>query len=195
MHGSACWHDFCFLKNTQPHLAKKGMKKMNQKSSGNLWEEIQDQLQIFMKQEISTMREILANIHQEETSLLGNATKSLELILQERSDLIQRLGNLRSITSSMMNRLLSLFSSEKGISSLDEIFTFSNDCEMLLLRDQILALTEKINFELEQNKHLSSRAQRSSFQAYRNLSDYPSKSKKNRIATLVENEEEMGPSA
>ncbi len=168
---------------------------IKKKSFENLWQEIHDQLQISMKKEILTMRELLANMHQEEISLLGNDIKSLEQILHERSELIQRLGNLRSIRITVTNKLSKLASTEDTIATFDEIFSSSEtlDCEMLLLRDQILALTDKMNSQLKQNQNLSTRVQNHSMHEPTRLPEMTAKPRKNAIITYPENISEVDP--
>ena len=54
-----------------------------------------DQLKISMQREIGIMREILANMHQEEHSLLMSDRGSWNHVMQERSVLIERLSYFR----------------------------------------------------------------------------------------------------
>lgn len=103
-------------------------------------------LQSWMKKEIMTMRELLANLHQEEISLRSHDMEALQVLLQERSCLISYLGNFRSMRLIYTRRLAKLDAEPS-----EEI---GQTCETLILRDQIIALVEKINLQNRQNHNI-----------------------------------------
>lgn len=100
------------------------------------------QLQQVMKKEIGTMREILANMHQEELSLLLGDKASLYQVMDERSKLLGFLSSLR-LNRLEMSKKLQAFDDHH----LDEIIW----SETLSLRDQIMALVERMNMQHSRN--------------------------------------------
>jgi hypothetical protein len=122
------------------------------------WNEMHDQLRIALQKEIHLMREILANLHQEELSLLLNDKGSWAQLMEERSQMIYRLSNLR-IARMNATEKLQIITSEKGEKkdfSLEHLLPIDdeNSCEVLSLRDQLMALTEKMNFQNSLNQNL-----------------------------------------
>ena len=87
------------------------------------------------------MREILANMHQEELSLMLGDQNTLRLVLDERSKLLAQLSDLR----------LARLEISKQIEDSQDL---SIHCEILSLRDQILALVERMNFQNLRNVFL-----------------------------------------
>jgi len=121
------------------------------------WIEAHEQLKISMQKEISIMREILANMHQEELSLLLNDRGSWTQVLQDRFPMIERLSDLRKQRMDATQKI-------EAIAKLDSITTPTleqilptedeSSCEILSLRDQLMALVEKINFQNNRNTTL-----------------------------------------
>ena len=60
------------------------------------WNMLHEQLSEALQKEVSIMRELLANLHQEELSLLLNDQGSLHELLEQRSRIIERLSMFRS---------------------------------------------------------------------------------------------------
>ncbi|HSW86828.1 MAG TPA: hypothetical protein VLG49_04940 [Rhabdochlamydiaceae bacterium] len=118
---------------------------------GRLWNEAHDQLKISMQKEIGIMREILGNMHQEELSLLLNDKGSWNHVMQERSQLIERLSYLRAErleATKKIEDMVDIKDKTKEI-PLESILPTQdeNSCEILSLRDQLMALMERINFQ------------------------------------------------
>jgi hypothetical protein len=109
------------------------------------------QLKELMQKEVSLMREILANMHEEELSLLAGNKGQWELTMQQRSDMIADLGNIRKeriitgqkTTSSSMQTLEKLLPVAETLSS-----------EILSLLDQIMALVDRMNLQNARNDSL-----------------------------------------
>lgn len=100
-----------------------------------------EDLQVLLKKEISAMREILANMHQEELSLMIGDQNTLRIVLDERSKLLAQLSDLR----------LARMEISKTLENSTELAVH---CEILSLRDQILALVERMNFQNLRNVFL-----------------------------------------
>ena len=100
-----------------------------------------EDLQVLLKKEISAMREVLANMHQEELSLMLGDQNTLRLVLDERSKLLAQLSDLR----------LARIEISKKIKTEGDL---TLHCEILSLRDQILALVERMNFQNLRNVFL-----------------------------------------
>ncbi len=110
-----------------------------------------------MQKEVRLMREVLSNLFQEEASLLGRDQNSWNTLMQDRLSMIEKLKYFRSDRESAIHKLTEL--SPKNEKSLP-IFEFllSNDddiCEIALLLDQLIALTDKINEQNTRNQNLS----------------------------------------
>lgn len=122
------------------------------------WIETHHQLQQSMKKEIEAMREILANMHREEQSLVFNDKKTWDLLMQERADLILRLSDLRDLRLQATQKLeLLAFPNEKPEKiSLEKILPLEdeNSCETLFLRDQLIALVDRMNLQSARNEIL-----------------------------------------
>ena len=123
-----------------------------------LWIEAHDQLKLSMQKEISLMREILANMHQEELSLLVNDKGSWNKVMQERAQMIERLSDLRSQRVSVTQKIEKMVAPhhEGHPLTLDQILPSTEEisCEILSLRDQLMALIERMNLQNCRNEHL-----------------------------------------
>lgn len=127
-------------------------------NKGRIWNETHDQLKVAMQKEIGIMREILGNMHQEEMSLLINDRASWNHVMQERSHLIERLSYLRVErleATKKIEEMISPNDKTKKITLEDMLPTEDeNSCEILSLRDQLMALMERINFQSCHNEAL-----------------------------------------
>jgi hypothetical protein len=94
---------------------------------------IQESLQSSLKQEIGAMREMLANMHQEELTLIAHDRKAWMQVMMDRVGLLARLSELRSIRLKCTQEL-------EHLTSLTDL-----DCEILSMRDQLASLIEKMN--------------------------------------------------
>ncbi len=121
--------------------------------SANLWNEIRGELKMAMKKEVGVMREILSNMHQEEAQRLFGDQRSLDQLLQERIPLIKRLGELRQMEFEATCKLENFIPLSKNV----EQFLALDDehySEIMLMRDQISALAERIDFQKQRNQAL-----------------------------------------
>ncbi len=127
---------------------------MAQFYSSPSWNQIQEQLKLAMQKEVNLMRELLANMHQEEMSLLMNDAPNWQKVMEERSEMILRLSHLRKQRDQMAIQFqeLSKYKSKK----LFEILKAGDELsgEILSLLDQILALTERTNLQNCRNDFL-----------------------------------------
>lgn len=119
---------------------------------------LQEELTECMKKEVGLMREVLANMHQEEVSLIMFDKHSWTKTMQDRFLLIQRLSSLRKTrieTTHSMENLLSSPNTGKKM-PLEKILpeSQSESCEIFYLSDQILALTERMNIQHTKNEVL-----------------------------------------
>ena len=101
------------------------------------------------------MREMLANMHQEELSLIARDRKAWMQVMMDRVGLLSLLSELRSIRLKCTQKL-------ECLASLSEL-----DCEILSMRDQLASLVEKMN----QQQH---RIQNLETQPPSSISKYPS---------------------
>jgi hypothetical protein len=126
--------------------------------SGTLWNELREKLKMTMKKEVGMMREILANMHQEESSLLFGDQTCWEQVIKERSLLIERLGDLRRVRMEATHQLeeIAPFARKDKRVSLEQLLALDDEVygQIMLMRDQISALLERINFQNSCNQHL-----------------------------------------
>ena len=121
-----------------------------------VWEEIHEKLQTAMKQEILAMREILANMHQEELSLVSQDSTFLGVLRHERNELLTRLSNLRSIRLSFIDELSYFYYNKDNQKiSIEGQLSDVTRSETLILCDQIIALAGKIHDQNQQNHFLA----------------------------------------
>lgn len=106
--------------------------------------EVLEQLKICMQKEIHMMRELLANMHREELSLQFQDKTSWEQVMTERAQMIGRLKSLRDSRLQVTEQ----FENQESYQDSDVIEIYS-------LRDQILALAEKMNQIQSRNEYLS----------------------------------------
>lgn len=103
-------------------------------------EEIQEELRLSMEKEISVLRELLSNMHQEEHILLANDKDAWNRVMQERAHMIEQLRSFRLARMGTTKKL------EELAISLSKKFTFEDmdNCEIASMRDQIMALLERL---------------------------------------------------
>jgi hypothetical protein len=121
------------------------------------WNQLHGSLKNIMQQELSLTRELLANFHQEELSLMLQDQGSWTQIMQQRAHMIERLSALRLHRQSTTEQIVSLAEKKGPTPTLEEILPLSEEItyEIFNLRDQLLALTERINRQQHRNEHLS----------------------------------------
>lgn len=153
-----------------------------------LWNEIHKTFQEAMKKEIETMREILANLHQEELSLVLNDKITLDRVMKERTVLVNKLELFKKNRIEALLKLKALYPSaeNKDSDSLKEMICPANEecCETLFLRDQHTAIFERIHLQSSRNKLLLNLVQ-----SMEKKETNPNKKKKS-VTTMTEGEEE-----
>ncbi len=125
-----------------------------------------DDIKILMQKEIILMREVLANMHQEEESLKRNDHSLWANVISQRCEILALLSPIRE------ERILA-----------SKLIEYSDDCDILSLRDQIMALIERINMQ----NHMNEQLYKVAFRPQSALQPEPLKKKKSSIATYPEN--------
>jgi hypothetical protein len=120
---------------------------------------LKQELKECMKKEIGLMREVLANMHQEEVALIMFDKSGWTRTLQERFPLMQDLSSLRlkrDETVKIMMNHFQMHHEEKKI-PMEKIFPSNHEdsCEILYLSDQILALVARMNAQNTKNEVLT----------------------------------------
>jgi hypothetical protein len=120
------------------------------------WNMLHEQLKEALQKEVHIMRELLANMHQEELSLLLNDQGSLNELLEQRSRIIERLSTLRLSRIAATEKIEKIISKENTPTT-ERILPPDEDTstEILSLRDQLMALTEQMNRQQSQNQYLT----------------------------------------
>lgn len=128
-----------------------------------VWNENHEMLQQAMKKEIETMREILANMHQEKHSLLIKDKTLWQKVVEERAPLILRLSDLREarIKSTEKLEALAFPHTLNEEVPLEKLLPPQDDrtCDVLSMRDQMAALIERLNHQTMRNEVLYDLAQ------------------------------------
>jgi hypothetical protein len=145
------------------------------------WTELHTKLQEVMKREIEMMRQLLANLHQEEMFIVRKDKTYWNQLMEERAALISQLSELREYRLSTTANLESMAKISYPNIPLEEVLPRNdeNSWEILALRDQILALLDRMNLQSSRNEML---VQLELHQAH--LEPLPEKKMKISIATL-----------
>lgn len=117
-----------------------------------------DQIRAFMQQEVAMMREILANLHEEELSLLAGDQAGWAKAMQHRSDMIIELGTLRASRHNAIKQLEELTSQrlKRKHVTIDDLLPVqdTNSSEIRSLLDQVIALVDRLNLQNSRNDYL-----------------------------------------
>lgn len=103
------------------------------------------------------MRELLANLHQEELSLMLQDHGTYRQLMSQRSDMVEKLSHLRVFRTKTAQQIFAMLGKKATSFEFEQIFPDTEEigCEILNLRDQLLALTEKMNRQQTRNQHLA----------------------------------------
>ncbi len=118
------------------------------------WTDTHNNLMLTMQKEVTLLRDLLTNLHQEEISLLMHDRATWNQLKEERANIVKHLEPCRQARAEATQKLsgdlkAAEISMEEILPSQDE-----NSCEVLLLRDQIVALTERMNRQSNRNQIL-----------------------------------------
>lgn len=114
-------------------------------SSKQNWEATHEALNLALKKEIEIMREVLANLHQEELSLLESDALQWQKVMQDRSNFVMQLHNLRlerMTTTETLTKLAVILGKEEILPTNE-----ASSCEVLTQLDQLTALLERTNLQ------------------------------------------------
>ena len=120
------------------------------------WQSLHNTLLQDLQNEVRLTRELLSNMHQEEVSLMLHDMGSLNQVLIQRSNMLEKLSFLRSerhLTTQKIERIASV---QNPHPSLDHILPPHEEtsAEILSLSDQLFALTERLNRQHSHNQRL-----------------------------------------
>lgn len=129
---------------------------MTQKDNEIQWRQLHEEIKELMQQELTLSRELLANMHEEELALMMRDQRSWTLVMQMRSSMIERLSTLRTQRQQTTQKIYPLLSLHATHPSLEEIFPLNEEIshDIFNLRDQLMALTERMNRQQHRNSHL-----------------------------------------
>lgn len=127
------------------------------------WQTLHDTLKEGLEKEIRLTRELLSNLHQEEVSLMLHDAGSLNQILQMRHPMLESLSSLRLNRLKTTERIEKIASTKNKSPSLEEILppNEASTAEILLLSDQLIALTERMSRQSTYNQRLTKNADHS----------------------------------
>ncbi len=118
------------------------------------WTEIHDRLQVVMKRELETIRQLLANMNLEEQFILKKEEQYKKAMMEERASLIKQLEDLRKDKQKAMEKLEAI--AQLSNPQLEQLLPPQdfNSWEVLSLRDQIIILLDRINLQSSRNEML-----------------------------------------
>jgi|ERR1700722_11543692 len=121
------------------------------------WKALHISLRDDLQKEIHLTRELLSNMRQEEISFMLQDTGSLNLVLQQRSEMLETLSILRLHRQDTTAKIEKIASMQHKNPSLEELLPPSEEIstEILSLSDQLMALTERVNRQHSQNQRLA----------------------------------------
>ena len=138
--------------------------KTNTTSTSDPIIDLQGLIARLMAREVILSREILANMRQEEDALLIHDENALRQIMSKRDAPLQELMTVREERIESVKQLAFMTYHLKGRQNIkEEPLTVDNlldgpgddGCEVLILRDQLIALIEKMNLQNSSNLQLS----------------------------------------
>src|ERR1700733_7405016 len=146
------------------------------------WTQHHTDLQNLLKKEIDAMRELLGNLHQEEMLIIQKDMAYWNQLMEERGHLIQQLSHLRQ-DRMYTTEILEAMNHAHANVPLEELVPpdHENSWELLALRDQILALLDRMNLQCSRNEMLTQLAHH---EAAPQQQRQPEKKAKISIATL-----------
>ena len=133
-----------------------------------------------MKKEIDAMRELLGNLQHEEILMIRKEMSYWNQLMEARGRLIQQLSDLRqerNLTTSILESLNHAASNAPLETLLPP--DHENSWDLLMLRDQMFALLDRMNLQNSRNEMLTHLAQHQPV-----LQPLPEKKLKISIATL-----------
>jgi len=135
----------------------------------------------WLRKEIDMMREILGNMLQEEISLLQHDKEGWTKLMMHRAELY---GKLCEARDKRLEATRQAFPQEKEL-PFEKLLAIgdANSCDILVLRDQMIALIEKLNTQSSRNELLSKISQQGPGQEAR-PQPQPEKKGKISIATI-----------
>lgn len=130
---------------------------MGSDHQSNRWDQLHEELKCTLQKEIFLMRELLANLHQEELSMMMQDHGTYSQLAKQKSDMMERLSHLRTHRERTAEKIFAIAEKQKKDASWEDLLSEMGDasCEILNLRDQLMALTEKMNRQQSRNQHLT----------------------------------------
>lgn len=124
-------------------------------------ETLRDELKELMEREIRVMRELLNNMQLEQEAHLNNATERLRSVLRQREPIVITLSEIRQERLDNLKQLTQLSGKEWPSSKDKEVefvksieYAGQDCCDVILLRDQMLALLSRLKNLTERNNYL-----------------------------------------
>jgi len=120
------------------------------------WTETHDYLELVMKRELETLRQLLENMHMEEELIRRKEKKYLGRLMQERERLLEQLEAIRLDKVYIIKKLAALFSRQEV--PLEELLPPASGAsfEILSLRDQMAALLDRVSLQKSRTEMVKS---------------------------------------
>jgi DNA integrity scanning protein DisA with diadenylate cyclase activity len=164
---------------------------ISDRESREEWNYLNQQLKKSMAMEVSIMRELLANMHQEELSLMLQDQSTLNQVMTQRNDMVEKLKHLRNERQDTTQRIVKLIGLEKGEHALEKILPVEEEIstEIFNLRDQIMALSDRMNRQQARNQHIvEHRSEALNLPPTREAQSLPKAKRKAGVTTYPRNE-------
>jgi hypothetical protein len=149
---------------SHPQIVESGMTQQNNPEN---WQALHSTLRDDLQKEIHLTRELITNLRQEEVSLMLHDAGSSNYILEQRSQMLEKLSFLRLHRQEMTKKIEEIASTGHKNPSLDEILPPNEEIstEILSLSDQLIALTERMNRLHTENQRLAEHGDHSHYPA------------------------------
>lgn len=128
---------------------------MSENQSEN-WNLLHLKLKSNMQQELSITRDLLGNMHQEELSLIIQDQPSWNRVMIHRSQMLERLKTLRLQRLETTQEIVKTLGLKDANCDLEKLLPLNEEIsyEIFNIRDQLIALTERMNHQQNLNHHL-----------------------------------------
>jgi flagellar biosynthesis/type III secretory pathway chaperone len=122
-----------------------------------------NELKEVMKREVSILREMLGTQSEEQQAILTNDTETLQRVMKGQEGVMAALLERRKHRIALMHDIVEghphyNLERSKGNDEVAESLIYkhgSDDCELLVLREQMLTLMEQIKVQTERNGYLT----------------------------------------
>lgn len=126
-------------------------------NNGQESDRLQTELKQTLQRELFLTRELLANLHQTELSLIFQDSGTYQQLAHYRLEMLDQLNSLKTLRDKTTHALNHLFCKNAETLDLEHLLPDNEPIrwEILNLRDQLTTLNDKMNQQQLRNQHLT----------------------------------------